>query len=125
MSVDELDTENPYAMRARVERATKLVTEVRRLNLPLAEVLDMPAPWWADLAAGIDLPGSPPSDITIAMALGMLTAPGLAGLTMPKTRPTCDLCNERITVDQPTARHMGATVHADCQHDYEEGWDRE
>jgi len=119
------DMDNPYAMRARVARAQKLATVALRLGFTAEDVIDVPREWWENMAEAIELPGNPPSEVTIAMAIGMMAMPSATGLTLPAvtTRPTCDLCHERITVDQPTARHLGATVHADCQHDFEEGWE--
>lgn len=83
---DQLDIENPYAMRARARRAAIFADAIRRLPLfieapTIPELESYSDEWWHDLATTIGI--AAPSEVTKAMVLGLLDSPGLAGLKMP------------------------------------------
>lgn len=121
------DIDNPWAMRGRVARAEKLAAEVRRRGLTVVDAALMPGEWWEAVAEYIELPGDPPSEVTVAMAIGMLTMPSPSGLTLPLAhrRLLCGLCGEEIKPDDGVDLHIGEEVHATCQADFEEGWERD
>jgi len=81
VDAEDADTDNPFAMRARMARAEKLAAEVRLIRMAAEDVIDAQESWWGMVAdrAGI----RSPSRTTIAMTIGLLASPGLAGLTMP------------------------------------------